>query len=499
MSQEGTTERDPLQRPLPSVEAPLLRENRRAIRLRRGVLLTLCSASCATGIILWVATHSLGLREISKSPRPADSVHQSSVTSDAGANTLSEITALQTAESRDSEPAEPNGLHAVMEAQNEVAAEPSEVEPARLPETSHRVALKFGKANGFRPALQRAGLSRAECQEIEDAVRDALDFRRCRPEHEIVIERGDNGTVKKFEYHDNTTSFVQVHRNRAGRLETRRIDRPIERVALARGGVIMTSLGDGLRRIGLRRSLVSRFIEAFENRIDFSTDTREGDTFRILLTEERLEQEFLRYGQIEAIEYSGSRTGVLHVYWYAPLSNSPDFYDESGRGVHGGWLRSPCRYQRVSSLFDPQRMHPILRRVVPHNGIDFAADTGTPVWAAAKGVVTWAGPKGPNGKLVAIRHEGGYESFYAHLHRIHVERGDRVEQRQQIGQVGSTGRSTGPHLHFGLKLNGTFIDPLTELNGPGQTMPSAALPRYRRHVRRVMTRLKRIEVPVAER
>jgi murein DD-endopeptidase MepM/ murein hydrolase activator NlpD len=131
--------------------------------------------------------------------------------------------------------------------------------------------------------------------------------------------------------------------------------------------------------------------------------------------------------------------------------------------------------------------------------VDLSAGTGTPVYAAATGTVIWAGDKGPNGNLVGIRHADGFESYYAHLSRyapgMHV--GLEIRQRQLVGYVGSTGRSTGPHLHFGLMHHGHFVDPMRELNGPGRLMPSAALPGYRRLVRTLTAELGRIELAPA--
>jgi murein DD-endopeptidase MepM/ murein hydrolase activator NlpD len=131
---------------------------------------------------------------------------------------------------------------------------------------------------------------------------------------------------------------------------------------------------------------------------------------------------------------------------------------------------------------------------VPHLGVDYAASTGTPVWAAGDGVVKFAGRKGPNGNLVVIRH-GGAETFYAHLHRIKpgIRPGKRVKQRELIGFVGSTGRSTGPHLHFGLKKKGRFVDPAGELNGPGLKMSAAELPAYKAQIATWIETLDSIE------
>jgi len=121
--------------------------------------------------------------------------------------------------------------------------------------------------------------------------------------------------------------------------------------------------------------------------------------------------------------------------------------------------------------------------------VDYAAAPGTTVWAAADGVVTFAGARGPNGNLVSIKHPGGYETHYAHLLRIArgIKPGTAVKQRQPIGAVGSTGRSTGPHLHFALKRSGKFIDPVKQLNGPGRPLSAAHMPEFKRH----MAKLKR--------
>jgi murein DD-endopeptidase MepM/ murein hydrolase activator NlpD len=139
------------------------------------------------------------------------------------------------------------------------------------------------------------------------------------------------------------------------------------------------------------------------------------------------------------------------------------WYDAKGRQpYHGGW-RSPLPLARITSRFNPHRMHPVLHVVMPHNGVDFAAPVGAPVYATAAGVVTSVGPAGPCGNRIEISHPGNVESIYCHLSRfaagIHV--GLHVEQRQLIAYVGQTGRVTGPHLHFGIRKGGIIIDPMT--------------------------------------
>jgi murein DD-endopeptidase MepM/ murein hydrolase activator NlpD len=272
---------------------------------------------------------------------------------------------------------------------------------------------------------------------------------------------------------------------------------PIETRRVAGGGRVQTSLGAAFEAAGLGRALIGRFIEAFEGKVNFNTHARQGDTFRIIAEEERINGEFHGWGTVHAVEYVGERAGELRAFWFVPQGDDEgQFYEEDGRAVRGGWLRTPLRYDRISSRFDPRRMHPILRRIHPHNGVDYAAGSGTPVWATADGTISFIGPRGANGNLVALRHANGYESFYAHLSRFAggLSRGDTVEQRQIIGYVGSTGRSTGPHLHFGLKHNGRFVDPLEEINGPGRMMPRRNLARFRTHANRLKRELRRIEV-----
>lgn len=136
------------------------------------------------------------------------------------------------------------------------------------------------------------------------------------------------------------------------------------------------------------------------------------------------------------------------------------FYDKKGNAPEAAMDRIPLRYDRISSPFDLKRVHPISRRVRPHEGVDFAAPIGREVWSAGDGVVVFAGNQTGYGKIVIIQHERGYETRYAHLHRYVVREGERVKRRQKIGLVGNTGFSTGPHLHYEVRIFGTPHDPL---------------------------------------
>lgn len=472
MEAEETTEKSMGgHRPLPQVDMPLLRDQRRAARNRNVILAAglgvLAVGGVAAAIFLPGGEGEAGGGD--EAP-PEAAAAPSGALPDGGAV---------------AEAAQDAGVGPVVD----------ETAPRSLGAVS-RVVHGFGQSRGFRDALARAGFELDEAQALEEALDGVLDFRRCRPTDEMIVERDTNGMLLLFEYHGGSaTHYYQATRDDQGELRGEKVEIPVEKVRVARGGTVRTSIGDALDGLGLGRTLVGTFVSVWEGKVNFSRDTRQGDVFKIIVDEERIEGEFLRYGRVHAVEYVGQRTGELRAFWFEPRGGQPDFYDEDGRSIHGGWLRTPLRYDHISSRYDPRRMHPILRRIVPHNGVDYAAGTGTPVWAAAAGEVTWAGMKGANGNLVSIRHQGGYLSHYAHLHRIErgIERGTEVDQRQVIGYVGSTGRSTGPHLHFGLKKHGRFVDPIEEMNGPGRMMPSGNLGRYRQVVRRLTRELGQIE------
>ncbi len=376
---------------------------------------------------------------------------------------------------------------------------PAAPTPANATQDGRRV-VPFGAATGFRDALRRAGCSPQEAEQLVDALAGVVDFRRCRPEHELAFERDSDGTLTSFEYRVSVIESFVARRAGLDGFRAKRVLVPIERRRVAKGSEVWGSLARTLDGVGLGRVLAGAFVEAFEGTIDFSRGMRPGDSVRLIVDEEYAEGEFFRYGAVQALEYVGARTGRSRAFWFQQKGSSKgDFHDTRGRAIHGGWLRTPLRYDRISSGFDMHRLHPVLKRIMPHEGIDYSAAPGTPVWAAADGVVTFAGERGANGNLVAITHAGGYESFYAHLLRIArgVKPGVRVAQRDPIGAVGSTGRSTGPHLHFALKRGGRFLDPKRELNGPGRPLPAASMPRFRTLVRQLEKDLDAIPLAAA--
>jgi murein DD-endopeptidase MepM/ murein hydrolase activator NlpD len=180
-----------------------------------------------------------------------------------------------------------------------------------------------------------------------------------------------------------------------------------------------------------------------------------------------------------------------------PASAKFAYYDAEGRSLKKMFLRSPLQFSRISSGFTYRRPHPVLGGIRPHLAIDYAAPTGTPVWAVADGVVVFAGRNRGNGIQVRLRHRAGYETYYNHLSRVGrgLRRGAHVRQKQVIGYVGSTGLSTGPHLDYRVKHGSTFVNPLNEKFVPGKPIAKSERAPFIERARAMLARLER-EAPV---
>lgn len=211
-----------------------------------------------------------------------------------------------------------------------------------------------------------------------------------------------------------------------------------------------------MKATGSKR-LTQIFNASFKNSLNFKNGVREGDKIVMIYDQMyRLERPFSMPNlKVAMIEIGGK-------YHYIFLGDDENYYDEKGEEVEEFLLANPVRGARISSRFTKRRFHPILKRWKAHLGVDYAARSGTPVFAAGDGRVAQASYAGSYGNLIRIRHAGGYETRYAHLKsfRKGVRSGGTVKKGQVIGYVGTTGRSTGPHLHFELRKNSTAINPL---------------------------------------
>jgi murein DD-endopeptidase MepM/ murein hydrolase activator NlpD len=359
---------------------------------------------------------------------------------------------------------------------------------------------KVGKSDTLGRLLKKSGLSGVEADEVIRSLAGVLDFKTIRAGQTFRIERGPDGRVKHFSLVLSKVQTVRAERAPTGEL-VGKADAAQTRIELKTiGGKIESSLYAALKASGETAALVDFFVDVFAYDLDFYNDTHEGDTFRVLVEKEYADKEFLRYKRILAAEYQG-KAGTFRTFYYQP-SPSPGgaageggYFDAEGKSSEKTLLKTPLKFDRITSGFDRKRMHPVLHTTVAHLGIDYAAPTGTPIWAAASGTVSFKGMAGAAGNLVQIKHDGGLETAYMHLSKYaDIKVGQKVKAKTVIGYVGSTGMSTGPHLHFGVKQNGSWIDPskLTPIRAIG--LASRDLDGFRAEVARVEAMLGAIKI-----
>jgi murein DD-endopeptidase MepM/ murein hydrolase activator NlpD len=375
------------------------------------------------------------------------------------------------------------------------SAAASEPPPFRVLQLEQDPELEITRAKvgkrGCEGALLAIGLEKSEIARVARALAPVRKITACRATDQLFVAATREGRkIRALEIELAPGDLVQVRERApvappaasvgagAGAGAGGADDLVAERVTLAVthrrqavGLIVQTDLAAAVAAAGLDASILEPLDDAIESRGDLGNISR-GAVFRIVADATYVAGRFDRYDRLVAFEFRPSLEGKpIRVYNLPEASHptaeakppAPSYFDANGhQPPHGRW-RMPLLIPRVTSRFNPRRMHPILHTIMPHNGCDFGAPSGTPVYAIGPGVVTFRGDSGPTGNFVSIRHDGGFESGYAHLSRFvpGVAVGTHVEARQLVGYVGTTGRSTGPHLHLSVKLNGQFIDPLT--------------------------------------
>ncbi len=239
---------------------------------------------------------------------------------------------------------------------------------------------------------------------------------------------------------------------------------PLLTINAAREGSITSSLWEAGSKAGLDANVIMSLAEILASEVDFLTDIKKGDEFQVLYSRDYSDGKAQGTPIIDMVSFK-SRTKTLEYYRYVNSQDKVGYYDSEGRSSVKTFFVSPLQYKRISSHFTMTRMHPIHKVVRPHQGVDYAAPTGTPVSTVSDGTVIFCGWNGGYGRLVTIKHDSTYTTMYAHLSSFApgLKKGSTVKQGDLIGRVGATGTATGPHLDFRLKKNGKFIDPVPEL------------------------------------
>ncbi|OIP34859.1 MAG: hypothetical protein AUK27_06110 [Deltaproteobacteria bacterium CG2_30_66_27] len=353
---------------------------------------------------------------------------------------------------------------------------PGSVDPGK--ESPREIVDTVRKGETVSAIFEKHHLEIGEMFRMREASAGIHPLRNISPGRPYTITLDPDNNVLSLSYHINDEEILRVVRSEPG-YRADKVAIEYERRIGALGGVVRSNIVSSLPEGGQSALLAIELSDIFSWDVDFNTDFRKGDTFRILVEERWLDGEFRKFGDILAAELSVD--GKTYRAYRFDTGDRPDYFDDEGKSLRKAFLKAPLSYRRISSGFTKRRMHPILKIARPHFGVDYAAPSGAPVSTVGDGTVTFAGYKGPNGNLVIVRHPNGYTTFYGHLSRIMkgIRRGAEVRQGDVIGKVGATGRATGPHLDYRIRRNGTFLNPLTVNLPKGGVLPPNRMADFR--------------------
>jgi murein DD-endopeptidase MepM/ murein hydrolase activator NlpD len=343
-------------------------------------------------------------------------------------------------------------------------------------------------------ALYAGGLDDATVNALHGALTAAdFNFKRARPGDQLrFVFR--HGQLDVLDYRRSLLTEWQVRRDGdryVGRKREIEREQRVDLVELT----VETSVWDAALAAGERPDVAVTLSDVFAWDVDFYRDVQKGDRMRALVEKVLHKGRTLEYGKVLAAEYVGSTVGTKKSFRFKTPDGVETFFTEDGLSARKTFLKSPLKYAQVTSGFG-SRFHPVLNYVGNHNGVDYHAPIGTPVWAVADGTVTRAGWDDGGGNIVCVKHVMSFESCSMHLSKIHVKPGQRVEQKAVLGDSGNTGRlTTGPHLHFGLKRGGKWVNPLNQNFPRAEPLPRHLLPDFQAAIADAAARLS--AAPVA--
>lgn len=330
-------------------------------------------------------------------------------------------------------------------------------------EESNTVSLKTAegvlmKGENLSQLLQRLGVKGSCSTSALEALQRYVDMRTLRVGQKVQVTITMDGTLISLLFPVNEISYIEVEQSLDGYVAQRK-EVPTQKEIVELGCLINGSLYESIQRCGEDASLAGLIADVLGTQIDLFTDMRRGDVVRISVEKESVQGRFLRYGKIKGLIYEGRivKAGVFSF----EEGNHWEYFDSEGYSIDRPFLRTPVKYAKITSEYSLKRLHPILHTYLPHRALDYAAPKGTPVYAIGDGKIIMAGKAGPAGNQIVISHEGDIQSYYAHLSQFakDLKVGDKVKKGTVIGYVGTTGRATGPHLHFALAKGGQFVHP----------------------------------------
>ena len=366
---------------------------------------------------------------------------------------------------------------------------PQPAAPAEAPvEDWQTVRIASGQTLGS--VFADLGLPSRDMHRLLEVPEASQMASRLRVGSELAFDISADGELRGLRFDHGDDKRIELAMSDAG-IEREVIERPTERRVSVAGGTITSSLFADGAKAGLGIGTMNEMVKALQYDIDFAQDIREGDTFQVVYEEIWREGERVRDGGIVAVNFINQ--GKAHTAVRFERDGKAEFFDLDGRPLRKEFMRTPIEFARLTSGFGARR-HPILGRMRMHNGVDYAAPVGTPIFAAGDGRVKFAGWQGGYGRTVVLDHGNGITTLYAHMSRMGKYRvGQRVQQGTTIGYVGASGMATGPHLHYEFRVNGVHRNPLTVTMPKPEPLTGPALAEFRRATAPALAQLKRIE------
>lgn len=338
---------------------------------------------------------------------------------------------------------------------------PESIESSTPPPQYQEIKGELKRGEGLDDSLRRLQISGKVRSEIIRTFSSTLDFKRLRPRDCYTVTLDENGQLVSCTYESGPLSIYRLTKT-DDRFLAEKLPIPLEVRTIKLAGAIDSSLFEAFTELGEDAKLIHAFANIFASKIDFNTETRQGDRFGLVFEKYFKDDQFVAYGRILVARYEQSDQTWEGFHYSSPKTH-PAHFNEKGEELGTSFLRSPIPFGRVTSRFSYRRKHPILKVVRPHLGVDLAAPVGTPIMAASDGKVIFRGWKGGYGKHVIIKHANDYHTYYGHLSKygkgLHV--GSRVKQKDIIGYVGTTGLATGPHLDYRISYKGVFKNPFS--------------------------------------
>ena len=347
---------------------------------------------------------------------------------------------------------------------------PSQSKQNMYPMTEIQTVL-FNYGDIFINTFKQTRLSEQDTHNILKNLEKLTNINKCKPNDYYEITYSD-ASWTCFNYFPQDIYYYSLKKSTDNVISCEKIELETTKKTLTTSGIIENSLWESMSLQKLKPDTIMSFADIFASKIDFLTEVRKGDTFKVIYEVDIVEKTHtIISSKILAGQYSLSNSTYTAIL-YKDLKGDESYFDEDGQSMKKSFLKAPLQFARISSFFTKRRFHPVLKYYRPHEGIDYAAQSGTPVSAIGDGIIKKSQRSGGYGNLVIIKHPNGYETYYGHLSRYGrgIRKGVKVKQGQVIGYVGMTGTATGPHLDFRIKSNGKFFNFLKMKTPPSLTL-----------------------------